>query len=117
MKFTLLCLLFFLFLHSCKNSFNYTSDYRQFPIAVDCEKASDVSLTFKKEGLPTIHIDETKVEFKVLVDDKGVKRPVCIFDDMSLLDFCKYKDGDTVAPYWESSYQKINAVKCKEVIK
>lgn len=114
-----LLLIFLVLLASCDltNSFNFSSDYRNSPIAVDCEKPQDVSLTFKREGMPTIHIDEKFVEFKQIQDDKGNIRNVCIFQNLNLLQFCQYKGADEVAPYWISSYQKINAVKCKEILK
>lgn len=102
---------------SYKNPFLFTSDYRQFPVAVDCEKATDVSLTFQKDGMPTVHIDDHSVEFKNLVDDKGKMRPICIFENMTLLQFCQYKGADAVGPYWVPAYQKIDAAKCKEVLR
>lgn len=116
-KFKKVCLLFLLSSCSYKNPFLFTSDYRQFPIAVDCDKASDVSLTFQKEGMPTVRIDEHSVEFKTLVDDKGKSRPICIFENMTLLQFCQYKGPDIVGPYWVPAYQKIDAAKCKEVLR
>lgn len=108
-----------LFLSSCnfKSSFNFSSDYREYPIAVDCEKPSDVNLIFQKSGMPTIKIDENNLEHKIIKDDKGADRSVCIFPDLSLLQFCQYRGVDEVAPYWVPSYGKINSVKCKEVLK
>ena len=100
-----------------KNTFNLSTDYRNFPIAVDCEKPSDVNLTYEKEGMITKKVGPTNVTFKIIKSDKGFDRPICIFDDLTLLEFCQYKGPSEVGPYWIASYQKINAVKCSEVLK
>jgi hypothetical protein len=100
-----------------KHSFNLSSDYRNFPIAVDCEKPSDVNLTYQKDGMPTKKVGANNVTFKIIKNDKGFDRPICIFDDLTLLEFCQYKGESEVGPYWIASYQKINAVKCSEVLK
>ena len=114
-------LLFFsiLIFYSCdlKRPFNFSSDYRTFPIAVDCEKASLVNLTFSKIGMPTKKFNENNVTFKILKNDKGEDRPICILDDLSLLELCQYRGVEEVAPYWVNAYQKINTVKCSEVLK
>lgn len=100
-----------------KHTFNLSSDYRNFPIAVDCEKPSDVNLTYQKDGMPTKKVGANNVTFKIIKNDKGFDRPICIFDDLTLLEFCQYKGESEVGPYWIASYQKINAVKCSEVLK
>ncbi len=105
------------FFASCiNNSFLNPGDYRNFPIAVDCEKPQDVSLNFTKEGMPPKRVDDKNVEFKEIFNAKGERQPICIFKDMTLLEFCQYKGPDEVAPYWVENYKKINAVKCKEVL-
>jgi len=111
-------LLILLLSTSCINTktFLNTGDYRDFPIAVDCEKPEDVSLNFSKDGLPSKRIDDKGVEFREIFSPDGKRRPICIFKDMTLLEFCQYKGEDEVAPYWVESYKKINAVKCKEVL-
>jgi hypothetical protein len=100
-----------------QNPFNFSKDYRNYPIAVDCEKPSDVSLIYSKIGLPTKIVNQNNVDFKIIKDDKGNDRNVCIFQDLTLLEFCEYKGPDEVAPYWVPDYQKINSVKCKEILK
>lgn len=109
----------FTLLSSCelKHTFNLSSDYRNFPIAVDCDKPSDVNLTYQKEGMITKKVGATNVTFKIIKNDKGQDRSICIFDDLTLLEFCQYKGELEVGPYWIASYQKINAVKCSEVLK
>jgi hypothetical protein len=100
-----------------KSPFNFTSDYREDPIAVDCDKPSDVSLTFSKTGMPTLKVDATNIEFKTIEDKSGNPRNICIFKNLNLLQFCQYKGKDEVAPYWVSGYQKIDSVKCTEILK
>lgn len=114
-----LLILFFILLAGCdlKKPFNFSSDYRTFPIAVDCERASLVNLTFSKDGMPTKKFNENNVSFKIIKNDKGEDRPICILDELSLLELCQYRGRDEVAPYWVSAYQKINTVKCTEVLK
>jgi hypothetical protein len=92
-------------------------DYRQDPIAVDCEKASDVSLTFSKSGMPTIKVDANNVDVRVVKDIAGTPHTVCVFQNLTLLEFCQYKGKDEVAPYWVEGYQKIDSVKCSEILK
>ncbi len=112
-------LLLILILFSCdlKRNLVGNSDYRYFPIAVDCDRPGDVSLTYQKEGMPTKRVDGNGVEFKIIKNDKGQDRPICIFEDLTLLEFCQYKGALEVAPYWVPSYGRINAVKCSEVLK
>lgn len=106
-------------LTSCdfKSPINLSFDYRNDPIAVDCESASDVSLHFSKVGMPTKKVDSNNVDFKIIKDQSGNPRSVCIFQDLTLLEFCQYKGKDEVAPYWVEGYQKIDSVKCKEILK
>ncbi len=116
---TKIILLIIMSLTSCslKSPFNFTMDYRQDPIAVDCEKATDVSLTFSKTGMPTKKVDSNGVDFKIIKDIGGKPRSICIFQDITLLEFCQYKGKDEVAPYWVEGYQKIDSVKCSEILK
>lgn len=86
-------------------------------IAVDCEKARDVSLTFSKVGMPTKKVDANNVDFKIIKDQHGQPRSICIFQDLTLLEFCQYKGKEEVAPYWMEGYQKIDSVKCQEILK
>lgn len=102
---------------SFKAPFNLSFDYRQDPIAVDCEKAGDVSLNFSKVGMITKKVDANNVDFRVIKDQWGKPRSICVFQDMTLLEFCQYKGKDEVAPYWVEGYQKIDSVKCSEVLK
>jgi hypothetical protein len=117
MKKFLLVTLLFSSACSLKNPFNFSTDYREYPIAVDCDKPSEVNLTFQKEGMPTIHIDQNNLDNKIIKGEKGEDRSVCIFPELSLLHFCQYRGADEVAPYWVSAYGRINTVKCKEVLK
>lgn len=100
-----------------EKAFEFNLDYRNDPIAVDCEDPKDVSLIFEHEGMQTKKITGTDVTSKTLVDRNGKKRTVCIFNDMSLREFCEYKGPKEVGPYWVSEYQKIDAAKCSEVLK
>jgi hypothetical protein len=112
------CIIFVsLFFASCKPPFNLTFDYRNDPIAVDCEKTGDVSLTFSKAGMPTKKVDANNVDFKEIKDQWGKPRTICVFQDLTLLEFCQYKGKDEVAPYWVEGYQKIDSVKCTEILK
>jgi hypothetical protein len=92
-------------------------DYRQDPIAVDCEKPTDVDLTFSKTGMPTIKVSANNVEFREIKDIAGKLHGICIFQDLNLLQFCQYKGKEAVAPYWVAGYGKIDSVKCSEILK
>ncbi len=115
-NFRLFILLPILFL-SCDGNIRLTKDYRDFPVAVDCNSPKEVNLTYEKEGMPKKKVDETNVDFKMINGDFGKMRPVCIFQDLTLREICQYKGSDFVAPYWVADYERINAVKCKEILK
>ncbi len=110
-------ILYFFFFSSCDKNILISKDYRNFPVAVDCNSPKDVNLTYEKKGMPKKKVDETNVDFKMINGDFGKMRPVCIFQDLTLLEICQYKGADFVAPYWVADYERINAVKCKEVLK